>query len=186
MSWYPNSRPMVDEAAVRRLVDDAAPDVASAALVRLVEATGGNPLLLKQRFTQPKLALRDQLGIMGHTGEGLNQVRAHLHLELNLMLSRHFESWHDTFFKNDPNRHGLYNGLNLAGFDYDAAENIRENRRRFIDTLGGGFATLACLCVDTASGALHSRYCSGGRGSPTSASGGAASWSRCHPPGVAA
>ena len=60
---------------------------------------------------------RDQLGVMGHTGEGLNQARAHVHLELNLMLSRHFESWHDTFFKNDPNRNGLYNGLNLAGLD---------------------------------------------------------------------
>lgn len=59
----------------------------------------------------------DQLGVMGHTGEGLNQARAHLHLELNLMLSRHFESWHDTFFKADPNRHGLYNGLNLVGLD---------------------------------------------------------------------
>jgi murein DD-endopeptidase MepM/ murein hydrolase activator NlpD len=60
---------------------------------------------------------RDQLGIMGHTGEGLNQARAHVHLELNLMLSRHFEAWHDNFFKNDPNRHGRYNGLNLAGLD---------------------------------------------------------------------
>ena len=60
---------------------------------------------------------RDQLGVMGHTGEGLNQARAHVHLELNLMLSRQFESWHDTMFKNDPNHHGLYNGLNLVGID---------------------------------------------------------------------
>jgi murein DD-endopeptidase MepM/ murein hydrolase activator NlpD len=60
---------------------------------------------------------RDQLGVMGHTGEGLNQARAHVHLELNLMLSRQFESWHATFFPNEPNRHGLYNGLNLAGLD---------------------------------------------------------------------
>src|SRR3954447_22106839 len=60
---------------------------------------------------------RDQLGVMGHTGEGLNQARAHVHLELNLMLSRQFEAWHDASFKNDPNRHGLYNGLNLVGID---------------------------------------------------------------------
>ena len=60
---------------------------------------------------------RDQLGVMGHTGEGLNQARAHVHLELNLMLSRQFESWHATFFPNEPNRHGLYNGLNLVGLD---------------------------------------------------------------------
>jgi murein DD-endopeptidase MepM/ murein hydrolase activator NlpD len=63
------------------------------------------------------VAQRDQLGIMGHTGEGLNQARAHVHLELNLMLSRHFEAWHQAHFQNDPNHHGLYNGLNLAGMD---------------------------------------------------------------------
>jgi len=60
---------------------------------------------------------REQLGVMGYTGEGLNQARAHVHLELNLMLSRHFEAWHNTFFQNDPNHHGLYNGLNLVGID---------------------------------------------------------------------
>ena len=64
-----------------------------------------------------RVEARDQLGVMGHTGEGLNQARAHVHLELNLMLSRQFEAWHDNFFKNDPNRHGLYNGLNLVGID---------------------------------------------------------------------
>jgi hypothetical protein len=57
------------------------------------------------------------LGVMGHTGEGLNRARAHLHLELNLMLSRQFEGWYDHSFKNDPNRHGIYNGFNLAGID---------------------------------------------------------------------
>jgi murein DD-endopeptidase MepM/ murein hydrolase activator NlpD len=60
---------------------------------------------------------REQLGVMGHTGEGLNQARAHVHLELNLMLSREFEAWHAASFKNDPNHHGLYNGLNLVGID---------------------------------------------------------------------
>ena len=60
---------------------------------------------------------RDQLGVMGHTGEGLNQARAHVHLELNLILSRQFEAWHAASFKNDPNHHGLYNGLNLVGID---------------------------------------------------------------------
>src|SRR5437660_87542 len=63
------------------------------------------------------VAQRDQLGVMGHTGEGLNQARAHVHLELNLMLSRQFDGWHEASFKNEPNRHGLYNGLNLAGID---------------------------------------------------------------------
>ena len=60
---------------------------------------------------------RDQLGVMGYTGDGLNRTRAHLHFELNLLLSRQFEAWHDSLFKTDPNRNGLYNGLNLAGID---------------------------------------------------------------------
>ena len=58
-----------------------------------------------------------QLGIMGHTGEGLDRERAHVHLELNLMLGRRFQSWYDTFYKSEPNRHGLYNGINLTGID---------------------------------------------------------------------
>ncbi|MEO5721654.1 MAG: M23 family metallopeptidase [Chthoniobacterales bacterium] len=58
-----------------------------------------------------------QLGIMGHTGTGLDRTRAHLHLELNLLLSPRFESWYDHFIKNDPNRHGIYNGVNLTGID---------------------------------------------------------------------
>ncbi|MEY2557060.1 MAG: hypothetical protein QOE34_485 [Verrucomicrobiota bacterium] len=60
---------------------------------------------------------RDQLGVMGHTGEGLNQARAHVHLELNLLLSRQFEAWHDFYSRNDPNHNGLYNGINLMGLD---------------------------------------------------------------------
>jgi murein DD-endopeptidase MepM/ murein hydrolase activator NlpD len=57
------------------------------------------------------------LGIMGHTGTGINRARAHVHVELNLMLNDHFEEWHATFFKGEPNRNGIYNGLNLAGLD---------------------------------------------------------------------
>jgi hypothetical protein len=54
---------------------------------------------------------------MGYTGTGLNRERAHLHLELNLLLSREFESWYNAFFRNDPNHNGIYNGMNLAGLD---------------------------------------------------------------------
>jgi murein DD-endopeptidase MepM/ murein hydrolase activator NlpD len=58
-----------------------------------------------------------RIAVMGYTGAGLNQARAHVHLELNLMLSHRFEAWHDAFFKNDPNHNGIYNGMNLAGLD---------------------------------------------------------------------
>src|SRR5262249_1654653 len=54
---------------------------------------------------------------MGYTGAGINQERAHLHLELDLMFSRQFEGWYSTFFRNDPNHNGIYNGMNLAGID---------------------------------------------------------------------
>ena len=37
--------------------------------------------------------------------------------------------------------------LNLAGFDQDAAENIRENRRRFVSALGGEWKLAACWQV---------------------------------------
>jgi YfiH family protein len=37
--------------------------------------------------------------------------------------------------------------LNLAGFDQDSAENIQENRRRFISTLGGVWKLAACWQV---------------------------------------
>lgn len=59
----------------------------------------------------------DRIGRMGHSGEGLTQARAHLHLELNLMLNRNFEDWHDRYFARDPNHNGIYNGINLAGID---------------------------------------------------------------------
>lgn len=58
-----------------------------------------------------------QIAMMGYTGTGLNRERAHLHLELNLMLSHQFEAWYNTFFRNDPNHNGIYNGMNLIGLD---------------------------------------------------------------------
>ncbi|MEO7950665.1 MAG: M23 family metallopeptidase [Spartobacteria bacterium] len=59
----------------------------------------------------------EKLAVMGHTGDGINRERSHVHVELNLLLNDHFEAWHDTFFPRDPNRHGIYNGLNLSGLD---------------------------------------------------------------------
>src|SRR5436189_4781442 len=58
-----------------------------------------------------------RIAVMGYTGTGLNRERAHLHLELDLMFSRQFEAWYNTFFRSDPNQHGIYNGMNLAGLD---------------------------------------------------------------------
>lgn len=56
------------------------------------------------------------LGRMGYTGSGINQTRAHLHLELGVMMSLRFEDWHKQNFAT-PNHHGIFNGINLAGID---------------------------------------------------------------------
>jgi hypothetical protein len=60
------------------------------------------------------------IAIMGHTGEGIDCPRSHTHLELNVMLNTHFGEWHDANYKDNPNHHGAYNGLNLAGMDIAA------------------------------------------------------------------
>lgn len=59
------------------------------------------------------------IGRLGYTGEGIDINRAHVHVELNLLLSRRFPAWHDRRYRT-PNQHGLYNGLNLVGLDVAA------------------------------------------------------------------
>ncbi|MCX6877513.1 MAG: M23 family metallopeptidase [Verrucomicrobia bacterium] len=54
------------------------------------------------------------LGRMGFTGVGLNRTRAHLHLELALLMSARYEDWHQ-LNGGGTNVHGLFNGMNLAG-----------------------------------------------------------------------
>ncbi|MCB1211591.1 MAG: M23 family metallopeptidase [Verrucomicrobiales bacterium] len=73
---------------------------------------------LREASVEPgdKVATGQKLGIMGYTGAGIDQRRAHTHVELNLFLSSRFEQWHNSQF-NTPNHHGMYNGLNLIGLD---------------------------------------------------------------------
>lgn len=59
----------------------------------------------------------EKIGRMGFTGAGINRERSHLHFEIAVMLSDDFESWHRRHFAGSPNKHGLYNGLNLVGID---------------------------------------------------------------------
>jgi len=64
-----------------------------------------------------KVTQGEALGRLGYTGEGIDRRRAHLHFEVNLILSHDFERWHRLVYPSDINRHGLYNGLNLSGMD---------------------------------------------------------------------
>ncbi len=56
------------------------------------------------------------LGRMGYTGAGLNRTRAHVHLEVGLVMSTHYSGWHKVNF-GSANYHGNYNGMNIAGVD---------------------------------------------------------------------
>lgn len=55
----------------------------------------------------------DPLAIMGYTGSGLNRTRAHLHLEICMMMSTRFQKWAGNMI----NHHGNFNGMNLCGSD---------------------------------------------------------------------
>lgn len=56
---------------------------------------------------------------MGYTGAGINKERAHVHVELNMILSDHFQRWYERHFTT-KNHHGIYNGFNLTGLDIAA------------------------------------------------------------------
>ncbi|GEP41542.1 hypothetical protein BGE01nite_08330 [Brevifollis gellanilyticus] len=66
-----------------------------------------------------KVAAGQPIARMGYTGAGIDQRRAHVHVELNIMLSSQFDLWHSTGF-NTPNVQGIYNGMNLLGLDLQA------------------------------------------------------------------
>ncbi len=60
------------------------------------------------------------LGRMGYTGAGLNRVRAHLHLELAMLMSPRFGDWQKSHGGGGNNFHGIFNGMNLTGCDVAA------------------------------------------------------------------
>jgi hypothetical protein len=64
-----------------------------------------------------RVAQGDPIAVMGHTGEGIDRDRSHVHLELNLLVNGDFERWSNKYFRGDRNRHGNLNGQNLDGLD---------------------------------------------------------------------
>ena len=66
-----------------------------------------------------KITAGQAVASMGYTGSGIDRRRAHLHVELNIMLNSDFDLWHNTGFKT-LNPHGIYNGMNLLGLDLQA------------------------------------------------------------------
>lgn len=74
----------------------------------------------------------DALGILGHTGAGINLRRSHVHLEINLMCTTDFNDFLSGGKALDEKqqaillRHGNFHGVNLMG--YDAAAFYRAKR----------------------------------------------------------
>ncbi len=56
----------------------------------------------------------EALGKMGYTGRGLGRSRAHVHLEIALLVNRNQPLWFAEYF-GGANLHGLFFGTNLAG-----------------------------------------------------------------------
>ncbi len=59
------------------------------------------------------------MATMGHSAGGyaIPRDRAHLHFEIGLMVTRDFQAWYDGKKFGSHNDHGLWNGMNLMGFD---------------------------------------------------------------------
>jgi len=62
----------------------------------------------------------ETLGRLGYTGRGIDRRRAHVHLELNMLLSDHFEEWQRKSEPASATAPNLYHGYNLAGLDLAA------------------------------------------------------------------
>ncbi len=62
----------------------------------------------------------ERIGTIGYTGVGINRRRAHVHVEVNLLLNQRFQEWHDEWYEDELNYHGNFNGFNLAGLDVAA------------------------------------------------------------------
>ncbi|MBP8255987.1 MAG: M23 family metallopeptidase [Opitutaceae bacterium] len=74
------------------------------------------------------------LGLMGRSAGGyvIPRERAHLHFEFGLMVTREFQNWYDRRKFGSRNEHGLWNGMNLMGFD--PLEFFQEHRDGKVDT----------------------------------------------------
>jgi murein DD-endopeptidase MepM/ murein hydrolase activator NlpD len=59
------------------------------------------------------------LGTMGHSAGGymIPVARAHLHFEIGVAATRHFQAWYDRKKFGSRNEHGMWNGMNLLGLD---------------------------------------------------------------------
>jgi murein DD-endopeptidase MepM/ murein hydrolase activator NlpD len=83
-----------------------------------------------------------ELGTMGRSSsaQAIPRDRAHLHFEMGVMLSRDFQSWYNWKKFGSHNQQGLWNGMNLLGFD--PMDFYNEFRARRVDTFRDYFAQM--------------------------------------------
>ncbi len=72
-----------------------------------------------------------RVGLLGHTGDGIDRRRAHVHLEVGLVLSERFEDYNKRTGAL-ANRHGNYHGSNLMGLDVAAFFTAQQADRRLM------------------------------------------------------
>jgi len=91
------------------------------------------------------------IGIMGRSATyTIPRSRAHLHFEMGLRLTDDFQSWYDRQPFGSANEHGVYNGMNLLGFDpLDFFEQYREGRVDNIEDYLNGLPIVATVRIAT-------------------------------------
>lgn len=81
------------------------------------------------------------LGLMGHSSSGnIPRDRAHLHFEMGVMVTRDFQFWYNSRKFGSRNEQGLWNGMNLMGFD--PLDFLTKWRARRVDTFQDYFAQM--------------------------------------------
>lgn len=66
-----------------------------------------------------RVARGQVLGLMGHSSGAtpIPVVRAHMHFEMGVMITKDFQAWYERRKFGSKNDHGPWNGMNLVGFD---------------------------------------------------------------------
>ncbi|MEK9772524.1 MAG: M23 family metallopeptidase [Opitutae bacterium] len=88
-----------------------------------------------------KVNVAQPIGKMGNTASfTIPLERSHLHFEIGIRLSNHFDLWYNRQQFNTPNKHNNYNGYNLVGLDplqfYSAYQKISfATPRAYLDGL---------------------------------------------------
>ena len=85
----------------------------------------------------------ETIATMGHTAGGyaIPRDRAHLHFEIGLWITRDFPAWYAARKFGSPNEHGIWNGMNLMGFD--PLDFLRELRAGRVADFAGYIAGMA-------------------------------------------